>query len=888
MTKLFVLFLCAVLGLGIAGYAAWSLVKQDANERAKFLDLDSDGEREKEERGIHEGEEDDDPDGRANWFMYQRMYPFEEKFPEDGRRRAFDEVMARGEGFGPNEVGTTWMPIGPAPQTSAFPNNGGFTSGRINAIAVSSTDNQIVLIGSASGGIWRSTNGGTTFTPVSDTQADLAVGAIGFAPSDGNIVYAGMGDLDNGYFGTGVLKSTDAGATWTRVNSTGFPDRGNCTGVKVDPTDPDKVFVTQYNFSNPATGGTFISGVYLSTNGGVTWTNVLSSLASDIAFHPTNPQIVYAGIRFRSNAVPGLYRSTDGGSTWARVYDSPYTTAQSSTRDFRVAVTPAAPNRVYIYYGTRDFSPFQARLEVSDDMGITWSNRGVISNAAGGIDPGQFGYNSYLAASPVDANTVYVGSRDVFRSTNSGATFTDLSNSFAAPWPNGSYTPFSQKFHSDQQSFAFEPGSGTTFYCGSDGGIWKTTNGGTNFASMNSSLSLTQFVSIGINPVDPTKSYGGAQDNGSQRRTGGVGWTEFSSGDGGKLVIDPVDPTVIYSSYVNGSISRFFSNGVTFSGTIASAALLGETGTTARIAFYPPIVGNGTNSKIYTGTWRLLRCDTCNDPSVRVGSIAPVWTPTGGTFDQTTGGSDILTAIAVSKSNNQIIYTGSRSGRAMVSSNGGAIWTDITTGLPVRAITSITVSPTNPALVYLTVSSYGSGHVFRSTNSGAAWTDISSNLPNIPVSAFLIDPITSTTFYAGTDIGVFRSTDSGATWAPFNNGLPPVPVMEFASLPTELIQIATYGRGAYELPTVLPTSVTVAGRVTSPDGRGLKGATVSLIDSQNIRKTAATNPFGLFSFTNVAPGPGYLVNVSSKQYRFQQQSPQLTGDITLPDFIGVQ
>jgi hypothetical protein len=176
----------------------------------------------------------------------------------------------------------------------------------------------------------------------------------------------------------------------------------------------------------------------------------------------------------------------------------------------------------------------------------------------------------------------------------------------------------------------------------------------------------------------------------------------------------------------------------------------------------------------------------------------------------TSGGTDVLTAIAVARSNISVIYTGSRSGRVMTSKDAGLTWTDITAApIPIRSITSITVSPTDPSLVYLTVSGYGSGHIFRSTNGGTSWLNISNNLPNIPTSAFLIDPLNSTTFYAGTDLGVFRSTDSGTTWSSFNSNLPPVPVLSFTAQAGGLIQIATYGRGAYESvlgnPTPTPT-----------------------------------------------------------------------------------
>ena len=789
----------------------------------------------------------DDPEGRESWFMFQRMYPFNE-IPARARSRAWDSVPARDKQKSTEAVGTVWSPIGPLPTTSALQNNGGFTSGRINAIAVSPPNNQIVLIASATGGIWRSTNGGTTFAPVSDSQVDLAVGTIAFAPSNSNIVYAGMGDNDNGYWGTGVLKSTDAGATWTRINNNTFPDRGQSTRIRVDPANPNKVYLAQHNSLTPADCNPrqcpgVIGGIFVSTDGGVNWTRTLPGLASDLAIHPTNSQIIYAALRFgQADADPrGLFKSTDGGLTWNNVFLSPYNAAQDSTTDFRVSVTPAAPDRVYVYFGS-DGPPAQVRLEMSDNAGTTWTNRGVVN--INQLDPGQFGYNTYLEASPVDANTVAVGARDTFRSTDGGATFTNINNSFIPPWEcEACYTPDNQKFHADQQSFTFEPGSSTTFYCGNDGGLWKTTDSGATFTSLNPTLSLTQFVSIAVHPTDGTKSYGGTQDNGSQRRTAGTGWHEFSGGDGGRLVINPVDPSMVFHSYVFGVITRALNDGGSGPGQqIANRTLLGEPAPpNRRIAFYPPIVGNGVDSKLYVGTWRLLRCDDCADTSKSAGGTPPTWTPPGGTFDQTNGNGDVLSAIAVARSNNNVIYTGSGTGRAMVSTNGGANWTDISAGLPNRSITGLTVSPTDPTLVYLTVSGYGTGHIFRSTNSGGAWTGISNNLPNIPTNALLIDPLTPTTLYAGTDIGVFRSTDNGGTWTVFNNGLPPVPVMAFSAQAGGLIQIGTYGRGAYELPTTgNPTTVQFSGATYNVSETGPR-VDITLTRSGNTTAAASVN-----------------------------------------------
>ena len=719
---------------------------------------------------VNEPRADDEFEGdaqeREDWFIKQRAYPFE-KIPDEARRKAWDSRPpdARADLFG----STQWRSIGPSPTTSAFPNNWGLTSGRINAVTASPTNSQIVLVGGATGGIWRSVNGGDTFVPTSDSQVDLAVGSISFSPSNSSIVYAGMGDKAQGYLGTGVLKSTDAGQTWARISNTSLPPVGRISQILVHPTNPNVVYVAQYA---QLVGGTlFSSGFYYSTDGGVNWTRTMQGLPRDLVQHPTTANTIYLAMGRVDNsadATGGVFKSTDSGLTWTRVYSSPF----ASTSNIKIATTPANFNTVFVLVGDGTTS----RVEFSVNEGSTWQNQG----SGSGFDSGQFSYNCYLFVDRTDPNIWYVGTRDLWRSTNTGANYTNITNNFQL---NGSYTPNSSKSHPDQHHFYQSPSNPNTIYLANDGGLWRSTDNGTTFSSLNASLSLTMFTSLDLHPSNAAISYGGTQDNGTQRRTGNAAWSEFSSGDGGQTVVDVLDPSIVFTTYINHSISRFNSNGTAFGGSIGNSTIFASD----RVAFYPPFVGNGVNSSLYFGTYRLY-ISTNRGVS---------WTAPGGVTDLTNGGT--LSAIGVAKSNTNTIYTGASDGRLMVSTDGGVNWTDRTAGLPTRFIKSIIVNPTNANTAYVTLSGYLSGHVYKTTNAGVAWTNISGNLPDIPTNTLMIDPNTPTTLYVGTDVGVFSSTTDGTTWATHNNGMPPTIVTELDSQANGLMQASTYGRGAYEL-----------------------------------------------------------------------------------------
>ena len=451
----------------------------------------------------------------------------------------------------------------------------------------------------------------------------------------------------------------------------------------------------------------------------------------------------------------------------------------------------------------------------------------------------------------------------------------DITNSWVYNFPVAGiwdYTLNGAKAHSDQQSFGFA-GDSNTFFIGSDGGINRSTDCGATFTQgINQTLGLTQSIGVTIHPTNTNIAYTGTQDNGTQRRENGTQWKEFSNGDGGHAVINPLDTSMVFTSYVRGSFTRHTNNGLNYSAQI-NANFPGM-----RTNFYMPFVGNGTDATLYTGTQTLAVCANCATSAGQ-----GTWTfPAGAGSDLTRNAGDIINAVGVQRSafgNTQVIYVGSNQGAFQVSQDGGANFTDRTAildtaiGVPGgRTITNIRLDPTNAGTAYITVSGFGiQNHLFRSTNFGANIAALPFTI-DIPVNDFLIDPLVATRFYLATDIGIYRSTDSGATWNQYNAGLPPVVVNRFDSAPDGRVAAATYGRGIYQI-TSSPTaaSVSIGGRVFAGEGRGLANASVNLTDATGTTRTTRTNSFGYYRFGEVGAGQTVIFSVVSKRYQFAPQ-----------------
>ncbi len=437
---------------------------------------------------------------------------------------------------------TSWTAMGPA--TIAFGTNP--YAGRTAGIAADPTDANIVYIAAAGGGVWKTTNAtaaNPSWTPLTDTQASLFMGAIAIAPSNPSVIYAGTGEATNSllsYYGRGVLKSIDAGATWTLVGSSQF-DRRAISRIVVDPTDANIVYVAVGGGGvNGASGNT---GIWKSTNGGTTWTNTTASIStsqpySDVGIDLNTPSTLYCAIgNTGGNAANGVYKTTNGGTSWSLMGGG--ITSGSTTGRINLAVSKSNPLTVYV---SMEDSSDGSVLSVwqTTDGGANWTDRTPPSNL--NYMGGQGWYDQTIIVDPTNSSTVYVGgsagTNAILKSSNGGVSWSGVGSGGKSP-------------HADQQSVAFDANG--KLLEGTDGGIWRLDNptvGSTSWSNLNgsgaNSLNITQFIGIAIHPTNADIAYGGSQDNGTEKFSDAYPWSFVEGGDGGEVIVDSNTPATVY------------------------------------------------------------------------------------------------------------------------------------------------------------------------------------------------------------------------------------------------------------------------------------------------------------------------------------------------------
>ena len=708
-----------------------------------------------------------------NWVQFARSRRCLQSFVDRPSR------LARGgrlwlEALEDRTVLSAWVPKGPAPILGGTP-GGDPTTGRIAGIAADPSDPNTVYIAAAGGGVWKTTDGGSDWTPLTDAQPTLFMGALALAPSDPTVLYAGTGEATNSslsFYGRGVLKSTDAGATWTLLGDSSF-DRRTISRIVVSPTDSNTVYVAVAGGGvDGVSGGT---GIWKSTDGGISWVNTTTAISTtdsytDLAVDPLDPLTLYAAVGSRrGSTVNGIYKTTNGGNTWSVAGNAPRGNGNGNTK---LALAPT--NDLCIYASITDpASGALSKMLKSTDGGVTWVQMTNTPNYMGA----QGWYDSTLAVDPLSADTIYAGGayspNSIIRSQDAGATWTDIGT------VSNGHDP-----HVDHHALAFDAAG--RLLDGTDGGIWRLDNQNpVRWDDLNGNLSITQFVGIALHPTNPNIAYGGGQDIGTVKFTGAPGWKpNVVTSDGGFVRDDFNTPLTVYhtSQYALGPafLQRSDNGGNNWASKTSGINL------TDPADFYPPYVMDPSNStRLLLGTNRVY--ETTNR--------ADSWTPISAPDTAGWVGNATIDSLAVAPSDGNTIYASAGSS-LFVTMNDGGSWSQ--RSIPgVGHIQDIEVDSSNSLIAYAVRDRFGGGKVFRTTDGGVTWSDISGNLPDLPAYTIAIGP---GILYLGNDDGVYSSIDGGASWSRLGDGLPHAQVRELVlNMALGILAAGTHGRGLWEL-----------------------------------------------------------------------------------------
>ncbi len=642
------------------------------------------------------------------------------------------------------------------------PNNIG---GRVNVVTPLTRTSDTIFSGTANGGIFRTYDGGISWTPIFQEFSYLAIGAITVDPSNTNIIYCGTGDRNYGgysYNGNGLYKSTDLGNTWVNI---GLTDVGIITSCIVHSANPNNILV---GVLGSGFEKSLERGVFRSTDGGSTWTNTLfvsdSSGVSEMRADPTNPDIIYATTFNRLNLPDRgistgtdskIFKSINGGATWTQLTNG--LPAQELSR-VGIAISETNPNKLYALYVGDDYQVYE--VYISSDAGASWTALNVQTS---NLDPsalGGFGwYFGRIHVNPFNENHIVVPGVEQFESFDGGINW----SANVPPW-------WTYEVHADKHDLYWK--NANTMIIGTDGGMYKTTNGGNNWTVLGE-LPITQFYRVNANPFEANQYAGGAQDNGTtsgnatvpewSRDFGGDGFqsyyldenahsTTFETQRGGIYWYDDITGTTPISPNLDFPLDRtnwstpyfVYDNGELTAGTYRVLTYSGAPfGNWSALTTDLTMIGQGATTPERYHTITELNYNSFNENEVLVGT------------------------------SDGLVWKGNR--------NNGASFVNIKSNLPDKFVSSVTYSKKTNGKIYVTMTGYYNNFyqalVFKSEDGGANWQSISSNLPAIGVNDLI------TKFAGGeealiiaTDGGVFISQNDGVSWEMLGNNLPVITI----------------------------------------------------------------------------------------------------------------
>ncbi|MCH7490141.1 MAG: hypothetical protein IID05_05545 [Gemmatimonadetes bacterium] len=747
-----------------------------------------------------------------------------------------------------------WRNIGPATMM-----------GRISAIDALNDDYRTVLIGSASGGVFKSTNGGITFTPIFDRYGSQSIGDVEFFQGDPNIIWVGTGEATNRNsvgWGDGVYKSIDGGKTFTNM---GLGDTHQIAEILTHPTDPDIVYVAALGHLWGYSGS---RGLFKTTDGGLTWEKLTNGLPDDgrtgatvITAHPDNPDVLFVGMYERirkpytmlsGGPNGGLFKSTDAGNSWRKLTDGLPT---GETGQIDVDLYRKDPSLVWAYIEASDELPDDLNVPGpgayrSTDGGETWTY--MLRHNSRPY------YHGRIRVNPADDQLVYIVARDFFHSTDGGKSFQR-----GRPWRGGG----------DDHDMWIDPNNKNIFYNATDQGAYLSVDGGASTLSFNN-MAIGQYYAIGVDMRDPYWVYGGLQDNGgwaipsnSRDRQGVLNdhVTVTNGGDGFHMQIDPTDWRTLYTTAHVGYFGRqnmetrehvfitptpyttsnfdeyydpnFDETQTNYSINPQERWLWGDIPNRAingtilppqfRWNWNAPLVMSPTNPRtIYVGssylfksidrgdTWRIISPDlTTNNSETRN------TTNSGGLTKDATGAENTGTIYTVDESpvNSGVVWVGTDDGNVQVTRDGGANWSNVRENIPGIPeeiwVSRVEASHFHEGTAYVTLDGHWvddyTPYVFKTTDFGVSWEDISGNIPRAnpgnTLYTIVEDFENENLLFIGTEFGVFVTIDGGKSWSRFRENLPPVAVHDLVIHPRDADLVAgTHGRSIWIADDITP------------------------------------------------------------------------------------
>jgi photosystem II stability/assembly factor-like uncharacterized protein len=693
-----------------------------------------------------------------------------------------------------------WRPVGPR-----------LSGGRIESIALSPASPHAYYVGAGAGNLWKTTNAGTTWTPIFDDQPTFSIGAVAVASTDPGIVWLGTGEIlmaRSSYAGIGVFRSTDGGASWEHM---GLAETHHIGRVLIHPRDPDVVYVAAMGHlfgPNPE------RGLFRTTDGGRTWDKVLYVSEHvgvvDVVMDPTDPRALWAVAweqeRRAWNHRPagvgsGLHRSDDGGDTWRRVRGG--LPEGEHVGRMAVAVAPTDPSRLYVLVDNQAPAPdgegvVGGEVYRSDDGGRRW--RKINEEPL----PARIGYDfNLIRVAPDDPEQVWVTGNYLLRSDDGGRTFGRNEGTLVHLLPHAS-----DVLHLDHHELVLDSDDPDRVLLGNDGGLHVSYDRGASWLHLNN-LPITEFYDVSVDSGVPYRIYGGTQDNAALvgasgqtiRPDGPDHWEQiyldrWGGGDSYFTYPDRLDPDLVYYEHQFGELRRK---------DVARD-------TTVNIKPEPPgdeplrtnwmtpfVISHHNPLTLYYGARRLYRSVDRGD---RWWPMSPDLTGQPEPERQGNIPFGTLTTIAESRLDPRLLYVGADDGAIHVTDDGGIHWRRIDGPLPDKWVTRVEASRHDPDVVYASLTGYREDdfatYVFASDDRGRTWRSLAGNLPAEPVNVILEDPHDPAILFLGTDLGVFVTLDGGGRWEALGTGLPTTPVHDLEVHPEARELVAgTHGRSVF-------------------------------------------------------------------------------------------